>query len=129
MTKQQVSKDGPKVSSGPRAPPDTICKERKLSGIRQESVNYIGYHSEHDEIMKNVIMAEASNAEKRILETVSVAIFDCRRDQLWQKLLLCHGTKDQAVQLSYEEFTELITLVHHETLDKVTQLKPKVLKF
>ena len=30
----------------------------KLGGIRQESVNYIGYYSEHEETMKNVIMAQ-----------------------------------------------------------------------
>jgi len=101
----------------------------KLGGIRQESVNYIGYYSEHEETMKNVIMAQASNAEERVGETVSLAMIDCRRDQLWQKLLLCRGPKDPAAQLSYHEFTELITLVHHETLDKVDpQLLPLLTK-
>ena len=32
-----------------------ILFEGKLSGIRRESVNYVGYYSQHEETMKNVI--------------------------------------------------------------------------
>ena len=45
---------------------------------------------------------------------------DCRRDQLWQKLLLFESRgSGPAPNLSHLEFLELISLVHHETLDKV----------
>ena len=37
---------------------------------------------------------------------------DCRRDQLWQKLVV-------SPSLSHLEFLELISLVHHQTLDKL----------
>ena len=30
----------------------------KLSGIRQESVNYVGYFSQHEETMKSVIQGQ-----------------------------------------------------------------------
>ena len=46
------------------------------------------------------------------------AMVDCRRDSLWQKLLLeTEGSQGQG--LTHVEFLELISLVHHETLDKV----------
>ena len=51
------------------------------------------------------------------------AMVDCRRDQLWQKLLLFESRgSGPAPNLSHLEFLELISLVHHETLDKVHQI-------
>ena len=51
------------------------------------------------------------------------AMVDCRRDQLWQKLLLFESRGSApAPSLSHLEFLELISLVHHETLDKVGQV-------
>ena len=51
------------------------------------------------------------------------AMVDCRRDQLWQKLLLFESRGSApAPNLSHLEFLELISLVHHETLDKVGQV-------
>ena len=44
--------------------------------------------------------------------TVRGAAVDCRRDQLWQKLVV-------SPSLSHLEFLELISLVHHQTLDKL----------
>ena len=37
----------------------------KLSGIRSESVNYIGYYSAHEETMKSVIAEQARAGEER----------------------------------------------------------------
>ena len=45
---------------------------------------------------------------------------DCRRDSLWQKLLLETEASNQG--LTHVEFLELISLVHHETLDKVKDI-------
>ena len=47
------------------------------------------------------------------------AMVDCRRDQLWQKIFESRGS---GPNLSHLEFLELISLVHHETLDKVDQI-------
>ena len=48
------------------------------------------------------------------------AMVDCRRDSLWQKLLL--ETEGSNQGLTHVEFLELISLVHHETLDKVKDI-------
>ena len=55
--------------------------------------------------------------EERIRLVCKDAMVDCRRDLLWQKLLLDRGPVSPC--LSHLEFQELISLVHHQTLDKV----------
>ena len=57
------------------------------------------------------------SGEERIQLVIKDAMVDCRRDQLWQKLLLDRGPS--CPSLSHLEFLELISLVHHQTLDKV----------
>jgi len=95
----------------------------KLSGIRSESVNYIGYYSAHEETMKSVIAEQARAGEERVAGVVRGAMVDCRRDQLWQKL------RQESSTLSHLEFLELIELVHHHTLDKLDpQLHPLLKK-
>lgn len=98
----------------------SCCYSGKLSGIRQESVNYVGYYSQHEETMKTVIQSQASAGEESVKRVVSGAMVDCRRDSLWQKLLLETDTSTSATCLSHVEFLELISLVHHETLDNVS---------
>jgi hypothetical protein len=53
-------------------------------------------------------------AEERITLIVRDAMVDCRRDQLWTRLMT------GAPALSYSEFVHLTTLVQHETLDEVS---------
>jgi len=96
---------------------DLRRKRSKLSGIRRESVNYVGYYSAHEETMKSVIQSQAMSGEERIQLVIKDAMVDCRRDQLWQKLLLDRGPS--CPSLSHLEFLELISLVHHQTLDKI----------
>eukprot|EP00090_Calanus_glacialis_P013705 TRINITY_DN22359_c0_g1_i2.p1 TRINITY_DN22359_c0_g1~~TRINITY_DN22359_c0_g1_i2.p1 ORF type:complete len:175 (-),score=57.09 TRINITY_DN22359_c0_g1_i2:162-686(-) len=67
--------------------------------------------------MKQVIQNQALTGEERIGLVVKDAMVDCRRDQLWQKLLLDRGPS--CPSLSHLEFLELISLVHHQTLDKI----------
>lgn len=99
----------------------------KLSGIKRESVYYVGYYSEHEEKMKMVIQDQARIGEERVTSVVKGAMVDCRRDQLWQKLLQDRGAGGPS--LSHVEFLELISLVHHETLDKIDiRLKPLLQK-
>jgi len=89
----------------------------KLSGIRRESVNYVGYYSAHEETMKSVIQSQANDGVEHVSHIFNGAMVDCRRDQLWQKLLLDRGPN--CPSLSHVEFLELISLVHHQTLDKI----------
>jgi len=86
----------------------------KLSGIRRESVNYVGYYSAHEETMKTVIQSQSKMAEERITLVVRDAMVDCRRDQLWQRLVTNNPSS-----LSFKEFVHLTTLVHSETLDEL----------
>jgi len=67
--------------------------------------------------MKSVIQSQAMSGEERIQLVIKDAMVDCRRDQLWQKLLLDRGPS--CPSLSHLEFLELISLVHHQTLDKI----------
>lgn len=98
----------------------SLLEQSKLSGIRQESVNYVGYFSQHEETMKSVIQGQAGAGEEAVIRVVTGAMVDCRRDSLWQKLLqdTDPGHVSPHVSLSHVEFLELISLVHHETLDK-----------
>merc|ERR1719347_1646915 len=97
----------------------------KLSGIKRETVNYVGYYSAHEEKMKSVIVGESLAAEEKMRSVVSVAMVDCRRDHLWHKLL--QGEESPAI--THLEFLELISLVHHETMDKIDpRLSPLLLK-
>lgn len=52
-------------------------------------------------------------AEEKITLVVRDAMVDCRRDQLWQRLVT------NSPPLSFSEFVHLTTLVHSETLDEV----------
>ena len=96
-----------------------VFLEGKLSGIRRESVNYVGYYSQHEETMKTVIQSQAASGEEKVKEIFEGAMVDCRRDQLWQKLIDRGSGSSSVPNLSHLEFLELISLVHHETLDKV----------
>lgn len=109
----------------------------KLSGIRKESVNYVGYYSQHEETMKALIQNQAKAGkilnsvyffyicqlyagEDNIRRIVTGAMVDCRREFLWQKLL---DSSPCQHALTHVEFMELISLVHHETLDNVRLIK------
>ena len=61
---------------------------------------------------------QAQSGEEKVKEIFEGAMVDCRRDQLWQKIFESRGS-GPAPNLSHLEFLELISLVHHETLDKV----------
>jgi hypothetical protein len=57
-------------------------------------------------------------AEERITLIVRDAMVDCRRDQLWSRLM-----NNGPPALTYSEFVHLTTLVQHETLDEVRQCR------
>ena len=45
----------------------------KLTGIRRESVNYVGYYSQHEETMKEVILSQVCNMIQ-VLYTFSTSL-------------------------------------------------------
>lgn len=84
-----------------------------LVHIRQESVNYLGYYSSHEQLMQQMIMSQAHAATARITTMIKDGALQCRTHLLWNKLLENRST------MNYSEFTELCTLAQVEPLSKL----------
>ena len=69
---------------------------------------YITYSLAHHFSTSPIIRVQASAGEESVRRVVTGAMVDCRRDSLWQKLLL---DPDTATTLTHVEFLELISLV------------------
>lgn len=81
-----------------------------LVQIRQESVNYLGYYSSHEQLMQQMIMAQAKAARQHITSMVERGALQCRTHLLWDKLL------ENKTSMTYTEFRELCSLAHIEPL-------------
>lgn len=81
-----------------------------LVQIRQESVNYLGYYSSHEQLMQQMIMAQAKAARQHITNMVERGALQCRTHLLWDKLL------ENKTSMTYTEFKELCSLAHIEPL-------------
>jgi len=81
-----------------------------LVQIRQESVNYLGYYSSHEQLMQQLIMAQAKAAHQHITNMVERGALQCRTHLLWDKLL------ENKTLMTYNEFKELCSLAHIEPL-------------
>ncbi|KAL0121707.1 hypothetical protein PUN28_006892 [Cardiocondyla obscurior] len=81
-----------------------------LVQIRQESVNYLGYYSSHEQLMQQMIMAQAKDARQHITNMVERGALQCRTHLLWDKLL------ENKTSMTYTEFKELCSLAHIEPL-------------
>ena len=89
--------------------------------IRQESINYLGYYSSHEQLMQQVIMEQAATAQKHINAMVAQGARDCRTHLLWNRLLETRSL------MTYAEFTELKDLACEEPLVKLDpRLSPLV---
>ena len=89
--------------------------------IRQESVNYLGYYSSHEQLMQQMIMSQAQAAREHITSMVEQGALHCRTHLLWNKLL------DNRSTMSYAEFTELRSLACVEPLSTLdSTLSPLV---
>lgn len=80
--------------------------------FRQESVNYIGYYSSHEQLMQQLILDRAAAARKQIRLMVDQGMVHCRTHLLWNKLVL----HQESNQLTYNEFIELRNLAKLENL-------------
>lgn len=56
--------------------------------IREERVRYMGYFSSHDQLMQKIIDEQKDTMEQFIRQLITKAAVDCRRDLLWQRLLI-----------------------------------------
>jgi len=81
-----------------------------LVQIRQESVNYLGYYSSHEQLMQQMIMSQAHAARQHITNMVERGALQCRTHLLWDKLL------ENKTSMTYTEFSELCSLAHIEPL-------------
>lgn len=81
-----------------------------LMQIRQESVNYLGYYSSHEQLMQQMIMSQAQAARQHITSMVERGALQCRTHLLWDKLL------ENKSSMTYSEFKELCSLAHVEPL-------------
>jgi len=84
-----------------------------LVQIRQESVNYLGYYSSHEQLMQQMIMAQAKAARQHITNMVERGALQCRTHLLWDKLL------ENKTSMTYIEFKELCSLAHIEPLSNL----------
>lgn len=90
-----------------------------LIQIRQESINYLGYYSSHEQLMQQTIMSQADAARKHILNMVDRGALQCKTHLLWNKLLECKSA------MNYKEFSELCSLAHVESLSNLDpRLRP-----
>lgn len=108
----------------PPVPSSPLTQNQNLAGssttvssnlvqIRQESVNYLGYYSSHEQLMQQMIMSQAQAATARITTMIKDGALQCRTHLLWNKLLENRST------MNYIEFTELCTLAQVEPLSKL----------
>ncbi|XP_047362781.1 KICSTOR complex protein SZT2 isoform X1 [Vespa velutina] len=89
----------------------------QLVQIRQESVNYLGYYSSHEQLMQQLIMSQAQAARQHIIDMIERGASQCRTHLLWNKLF------ENKSSMTYTEFMELCSLAHVEPL---SHLEPRL---
>lgn len=97
-------------SNIPSTPNASTSSSPHLMQIRQESVNYLGYYSSHEQLMQQMIMTQAQAARQHITNMVERGALQCRTHLLWDKLL------ENKSSMTYIEFKELCSLAHVEPL-------------
>lgn len=99
----------------PPPPPASTSSEtsRLIQFIRQESINYLGYYSSHEQLMQQMIMSQASKAREHITSMIERGALHCRTHLLWNKLL------ENKSLMNYQEFTELCNLAKIKSLSSI----------
>ncbi|XP_014220610.1 KICSTOR complex protein SZT2-like isoform X1 [Trichogramma pretiosum] len=101
--------------------PSSSSSTGNLSQIRQESINYLGYYSSHEQLMQQLIIAQAKIAREHIETMIEQGARHCRTHLLWNRLLESRST------MTYAEFTELRKLANIESLSSLDpRLNPLV---
>ena len=63
---------------------------------RQESINYLGYYSGHEQLLQAAIQEQARNFELLLKQELKNARVHCRRDLLWQRLFSWPGKEAES---------------------------------
>lgn len=80
--------------------------------IKQESINYLGYFSSHEQVMRQLILDYAYMTQNQIRNMVAKGMVHCRTHLLWNKLV----SNQESNALTYAEFMELKGLAKLENL-------------
>ncbi|CAG7825302.1 unnamed protein product [Allacma fusca] len=113
-----------------------------FEGIKEEQVNYMGYFSSHEQMMQTIVNEQVVEIEKEINGIVSKASIDCRRDLLWQRLLVGGqideknsknkkedlNSRETVGALTYWEFSEMLELVQVRSLSEMDTRLTSLLK-
>lgn len=96
---------------------------KSAGSLCKEAINYLGYFSSEESLMYDILQEQAKNAQIRLRSIVSQAMIHCRRDILWDRLLIGMAKQDDGkrrrddakdalhVGLTFSDFTELLGLV------------------
>ncbi|XP_043281050.1 KICSTOR complex protein SZT2-like isoform X2 [Venturia canescens] len=107
-------------NTGPSVTPETTSSPHP-GQIRQESINYLGYYSSHEQLMQQLITTQARTARDHITDMIERGSLHCRTHLLWNKLLENKST------MNYTEFMELRSLARVEPLSSIdSRLNPLV---
>lgn len=103
-------------------------------GIRREHTNYLGYTNVHQARLYALLNTQIQAGRDKIGEMVEMSKVKCRRDYLWQRMLVATGmdqkkktkpaddafTLDPAQSpLTFEEFEEMLEMVRHQPLNQI----------
>lgn len=91
----------------------SAASSSNLTQIRQESINYLGYYSSHEQLMQQLIMSQASAAQQHIKNMIEQGALHCRTHLLWNRLL------ESRSSMTYAEFAELRSLACVESLSRI----------
>ncbi|XP_031787876.1 KICSTOR complex protein SZT2 isoform X2 [Nasonia vitripennis] len=91
----------------------STASSSNLTQIRQESINYLGYYSSHEQLMQQLIMSQASAAQQHIKNMIEQGALHCRTHLLWNRLL------ESRSSMTYAEFAELRSLACVEPLSRI----------
>ncbi|XP_034939533.1 KICSTOR complex protein SZT2-like [Chelonus insularis] len=112
--------DSPLMPSTTRGITSSEITSPHLFQIRQESVNYLGYYSSHEQLMQQQIISQARAARQHISSMIDRGMLHCRTHLLWNKLLESKST------MTYTEFMELRSLAR---VDPLSSLDPRLSPF
>ncbi|KAG1670338.1 KICSTOR complex protein SZT2 [Nymphon striatum] len=142
-----ISQDSPFNDEPFESNSDDVFKSDNMSGISRrirspgsmckEAVNYLGYFSCEETLMYDILQDQAKIAQVTLKQMVEQAMVDCRRDMLWDRLLVGVGKHEDGkkkrddskeslhLSLNFNDFKELLDLVHTKPLDSIDyQLTP-----
>ena len=97
---------------------DGLSSDSNYSGICDEKINYLGYFNAHEIVMLRILSEKVNETKEQLKNIITMAEIDCRRDFLWNRLIPSSIGQMSDIQISLEEFNELLLLVKSIRLDE-----------